>query len=239
VSAAGSARLALVPPDAEVPAPPPFDALVQSSAAKQRRSARARRVASGIWGTGCALLLTGPLLAPATGDLSLVGMGLAGIFLLPASGFPLLAFALLDRSRAAVTTLMAAAVVLAGTIGLMGPARRAALEMYVAASQPELDALAAETRAVVAAAPYDPDPARGTEAQIGQRFGVPMQRLSIRSAVPIDGGLLFRSSAGTGYTLVYADGAAGPAAECAIRRLRFIGGRWFEAECRRQADEYD
>jgi len=49
--------------------------------------------------------------------------------------------------------------------------------------------------------------------------------------IPVDGGLLFTSSMGMGYTLLYADGIPGPADECQKPRMRFIGGRWYEQQC--------
>jgi hypothetical protein len=106
------------------------------------------------------------------------------------------------------------------------------MEMHVAASQAELEAVAAEIRAAAASGPIDPDPGRGTYAQLGQRFGPRLLRLSVHPPVPVDGGLLFRSSNSRGYTLLYADGVAGPRDDCGNRRLRFLGGHWYAAECR-------
>jgi hypothetical protein len=238
VSAAGSARLALVPSAAEVhPPPPPFDAMVRSAAAKRATLARGRRVLSATWVCGCALLVVGPLLAPFTDGLSLAGMVLAGALLLPTSGLALAGLGVYERSREAVFALVMTALTLASAVALIGPAHRAAIEMYVAAHGPELEGVAAEIRTAFAAAPYDPDPVRGTTVQMGRRFGPQLRRLSIQAAVPVDGGLLFNGRGEMGYTLLYADGAGGPPDSCRDRRMRFIGGRWFEAECRDRGDD--
>ena len=235
MSAAGSARLALVPADAEAPPPPPFDALVRSSAAKAALAARTRRVMAGIWTAGCALLVTGPLLAYATGDASLGGMVLAGAFLLPMSGLALFCLALYEHSRDAVTTLVAAVVTFACAVALIGPANRAAVEMYVAANQAELDAVAEEIGSLAAANPPNGDRTGRLGRLIGENFNVRLRRVGITAATPIDGGLLFTSDVGMEYTLFYAGGGAGPPDTCGMRQMRFIGGRWFEARCR----EYD
>lgn len=236
MSAARSAHLALVPPTDDAP-PPPFDAPVRSSAAKRVLSARARRVVSAMWGMGCAALVAGAFLAPLAGEAVWAGTAFACLLTLPASGVALWCFALLDRSREAVTALVAATAVLAATLGLMGPARRVGAELHFSARQAEFDAVAVEIRAAAAAGPFDPDAYRGTYAQLGGRFGPRLQRLSLHAPVPVDGGLLFRSTNGGGYSLLYADGVAGPRDDCRNRRLRFLGGRWFEADCRdRSAD---
>jgi hypothetical protein len=233
VSAAGSARLALVPPDAEVrpPPPPPVEVVMGPFFERRAVSARARRVLWGMWAAGCAALVGGSFLWPLAGDVALGSMALAGLFLLSPSGVALGCFALLDRTREAWTSLMAAGAVLAAAVALMAPARHAAVEMHVAANQAELEALAAEIRAAVAASPFDPDTYRGSYASVNQRLSPRLLRLSLAYAMPIDGGLLFRSSGERDYSLIYVDGVAGPPDECRSRRLRFLGGRWFEAEC--------
>jgi hypothetical protein len=236
MNAAGSAHLALVPPGDDAP-PPAFDTLVRSSAAKRVFSARARRVVSVMWGTGCAALVAGAFLAPIAGEAAWAGMAFACLLTLPASGVALWCFALLDRSRASVTALVAAAAMLVAAGGLMRPVGRASLEMRLSASVAELAGVAEEIRAAASATPFDPDPDHGTYAELARRFGPRLQRFSLRSGVPIDGGLLFGSTRGKNYTLFYADGVAGPRDTCRNRHLRFIGGRWFVTECHdRSAD---
>jgi len=235
VSAAGGAHLALVPPSADAVMPPPFDALVRSSEAKRRRSVRARRVAFGMCAAGCALLAANPLLAALGGATWMVAMFIAGVFLLPAGGMALFCFALLDRTRAAVRSLMAAFVMLVAMAGLMGPARRVAIELHVAANQEVFDALAAEIRAGFAAAPRS---ASAPELQVlpDGPFGKWFRPLQIKRVVPVDGGLLFTLSMGWGYTLLYADGGPGPALPCR-EPPRFIGGRWYEVQCVRYEED--
>lgn len=225
MSATGSARLALVSPATPAPAP-----AVPSPATAHARRARARQVLLGVWATGCALVVAGPLLAAVTSEASMAGMVLGGAFLLPLSGLVLGCLALFERSREAVLALAVAAVSLAATIGLVGPASRAGIEVYVAAHQPELDALAVEIRAALASAPDDPAPLRGSDGVVWQRFGERLRRVGVTSVRRTDGGLLFASTLGMGFTLVYADGGAGPPT-CSNPRLRFVGGRWFEWKC--------
>jgi hypothetical protein len=208
-----------------MPAPP-----VPSPATAHARRVRARRVLLGVWATGCALVVAGPLLAAVTSEASLAGMILGGAFLLPLSGLVLGCLALFERSREAVLALAVAAVSLAGTIGLVGPASRAGTEVYVAAHQPELDALAVEIRATLPPDPVDDDPLQGFDGPVWERFGERLRRLGVMSVRRTDGGLLIATSRGMGFTLVYADGGAGPST-CAYPRLRFVGGRWFEWKC--------
>jgi hypothetical protein len=235
VSAAGGAHLALVPPSADA-APPPFDGLARSSGTKRRRSARARRVAFGMCAAGCALLAADPLLAALGGAAWMVAMFIAGVFLLPAGGMALFCFALLDRTRAAVRALMAAFVMLAAMGGLMGLARRVAIELHVAANQEVFDALAAEIRAGFAAAPRSAGSAPELQVLPYGSFGRWFRPLEIDRVVPVDGGLLFTLSMGMGYTLLYADGGAGPALPCQ-EPPRFIGGRWYEVMCARYEED--
>jgi hypothetical protein len=235
VSAAG-AHLALVPPTADAAASPPFDALVRSSEAQRRGSARARQAAFAMWTGGCALLVAGPLLAPFSGDLSLVGMGFGGVLLL-GSGLALFGLAVVDRTRESVRALVVAPVMLAATGGLMNPARRAAIELHVAAHQQELDALAAEIRAGFAGTPRGVDRRNVLEVLPRGNFGARFRRLDVERVTPVDGGLLFSTSVGMGYTLLYADGVRGPADECVKPRMRFIGGRWYERQCLDRAED--
>jgi hypothetical protein len=237
VSAAGGAHLALVPPTPDAVTPPPFDALARSSEAKRRRSVRARHVASGMCAAGCALLAAGPLLAAVGGAAWMVAMFIAGVFLLPGGGVALFCFALLDRTRAAVRALMAAVAMLAATAGLMGPARRVAIELHVAANQQVFDALAAEIRAGFAAAPRNAGSERELQVLPEGPFGRWFRPLEIERVVPVDGGLLFTMSMGMGYTLLYADGVPGPALPCQEPAPRFIGGRWYEVRCVRYEED--
>jgi hypothetical protein len=238
VSAPAPARLALVPADAQPPAPPPFDALARSSVAKTARSARVRRVVVGTAATGCVLLLAGALLSAATGGVSVGLMLLAGAVLLPLSGVALICFALLDRSRQATSALLTAILSLALTIALLEPAWHAGVEARAAAMQPELDALAVEIRATLAAEPAGTD-AKQRADMLERRYGARLRQLGMRVTTPVEGGLLFGSTGGEfSYTLLYADGAPGPADACAKARLRFIGGRWFERDCLDRVDDW-
>jgi len=227
-----SARLALVPPSADAPAndapaSAPFD-VMPLSAVKGAGSARFRRVLSAFFATGCALFVAAPLLAPVTHNASLAGWLFGALFLL-ASGLPLFGLVVVERTAAAARALVTAAVWLALAIGLTGPAHRVAIEAHVAAHMEELDALATEIRAMHAAPTLD-DP-QGT-ARVWERFGDRLRPLGINRVAPVDGGMLFHSSLGTGYTLIRADGVPGPGDACANPRLRFLGGRWFERTCR-------
>jgi hypothetical protein len=231
VSAAGSAHLALVPPAADAPLSPPLNRLVRSAEAKRASLARARRVLLGAWGAGCALVVGGPLLAPSSGDASLAGLLLGGALLLPMSGLALGGLGLYERSRDAVSALMLAALALASTIALFGPAHRAAVEMHVAANEQELDAVAAEVRALVASVPMAGNGIGARDRLIEERFGPRLHPLGLQWYQAVEGGLLFVHRGETGYMLLYADGAAGPPDECRKRRLRFLGGRWYHHEC--------
>jgi hypothetical protein len=236
VSTAG-ARLALVPPAADAPAAPPFEALVRSSEAGRGRSMRARRVVFETWVAGCALLLASPLLAALGGEGWVVAMFVAGVFLLPGSGVALFCFTLLDRTRAAVRALVAAVAMLAATGALMGPARRVAVELYVAAHEEELDALASAIRTGFAATPREPRWVSVLQVLPDGNFGGRFRRLAVKRVIPVDGGLLFTSSMGMGYTLLYADGVPGPANDCRKPRIRLIGGRWYEQQCLDYVDD--
>ncbi|MFL5541643.1 MAG: hypothetical protein ACJ8J0_21840, partial [Longimicrobiaceae bacterium] len=183
MSAAGSAQLALVPPGPAVPPP------AVASAKTGARVTRVRRVMLGAWITGFSLIAAGPLLAPITHDLSFVAMVLAGVLLLPVSGLALFGIALYQHDRAAVTSLVAAAVVLVSAVALTGPAHRAGIELHVAASQPELDALAEEIRAASAGVPATSG--GWADGQIPSRFHARLQPLGLLSTGQIDGGLLF------------------------------------------------
>jgi len=226
VSAAGNAQLALVPPG-PISAPPDVAA---AAVAREARVARGRRVMLGAWFAGCALIVTGPLLAPITDGLSIVGMALGGILVLPASGLVLFGITLYQHDRAAVSSLVTATFALVSAAALAGPAHRVGIELHLAANQAELDALAAEIRAASANVPATSD--GWADGQIPSRFYTRLQPLGLRSIGPIEGGLLFRRSGDLGYTLLYADGAAGPPPTCGKVRLRFLGGRWYRYDCR-------
>jgi hypothetical protein len=234
VSAAGGARLALVPSSpADASALPPFDSLVRSSAAKRASSARARRLVSGMWVTGCSALVAGTLLMPVYGEAAVAATAIAGLLLLPVSGIVLFSFALLDRTREALTAFVAAAVLLVATVALLKPAHRAGVEIHFAANHAELDAFAAEILAVAAAAPRDPG--RIPDARARPESNERLRRLGFRSVVRIEGGLLFNRAEGPRYALLYVDGAAFPAERCLDRPPRFLGGRWYEVRCPNEA----
>lgn len=237
MSAAGSAHLALVPPAADAPLSPPLNGLVRSAEAKRASLARARRVLLGAWGAGCALLLAGPLFEPLTGGLSMVGMLLGGAFLLPMSGLALGGLGLYERSRDAAFALILAALALASSIALFGPAHRAAVEMHVAANETELDAVAAEVRGLVASVPMAGNGLGARERLIEERFGPRLHPLGLQWYQPVDGGLLFVHRGQTGYMLLYADGAAGPLDECGNPRPRRLGGRWYQHGCQDRPED--
>jgi hypothetical protein len=233
MSATGGARLALVPSTVDAPAPTPFDALVRSSAAKRAFSARARRVVSGMWVTGCAALVAGALLVPIFPDAAVAGMVLSGLLVLPASGVALLGFALLDRTREAVTAFVGAAALLVAAVALLQPAHRAGVEIHFAANHAELDAFAAEILRVAAASPRDPR--RIPDVRARPESNERLRRLGFRSVIRVDGGLLFNSAEGPRYALLYVEGAAFPAERCLNRPPRFLGGRWYEVRCPNEA----
>jgi hypothetical protein len=231
MSVAGTAPLALVPPGPAVPPPEPAAASARTGA----RVTRVRRVMLGAWVTGFSLIAAGPLLAPITHDLSFVAMVLAGVLLLPVSGLALFGIALYQHDRAAVTSLVAAAVVLVSALALTGPAHRAGIELHVAANQAGLDALAEEIRAASAGAPSTSG--GWADGRIPLRFHARLQPLGLHSVGPIDGGLLFSHTGEMGYTLLYADGVAGPPPQCGNVRLRYLGGRWYQYNCRDYAND--
>jgi hypothetical protein len=232
-----TAHLALVPPAPDPPARPPLEGLVRSAEAKRAGLARIRRVMLGAWGAGCALLLAGPLFEPFTGGLSLAGMLLGGVFLLPLSGLVLGGLGLYERSREAVFAPILAALTLASSIALFGPAHRAAIEMHVAANETELDAVAVEVRAAVASVPTAGNGIDARDGLIKERFGPRLRRLDLKWFKPVDGGLLFIHTGEMRYILLYADGAVGPPDECSHPRPRRLGGRWYEHECQDRSED--
>lgn len=226
MSAAGSARLALVPPGPVVP-PPVRSAPAAGTGA---RVARARRVSLRIWVTACALVVGGTLLSPMNDRLSLAAMLFAGAFLLPMSGLAGFCLVLYERSREAAQAFVVAILSLVSVISLSGPAHRAGIEMHFAANQAELDALAAEVRAASASVPVT---AEGwTDNRVLGRFRDRLEALDLASVAPVEGGLLFRHGGEFSFTLLYADGAAGPPGTCRNVRPRFLGGRWYAYDCR-------
>jgi hypothetical protein len=191
-----------------------------------------------IWVTGCALIVGGTLLSPLNDGLALPALLFAGAFLLPMSGLAGFCLVLYERSREAAQALVVAILSFVAALTLIGPAHRAGIEMYAAANQAELDALAAEIRAASAGVPVTPE--GWFDNPVRERFRDRLEGLGLSSVGPVDGGLLFRRGGAFSYTLLYADGAAGPLDTCRIVRLRFLGGRWYACDCPdRSAGGYD
>jgi hypothetical protein len=194
------------------------------------QAARVRRAMTGTWAAGCALVVLAALLSASTPGLSMAVLVLAGAFVLPISGLAGFCLVLYERSRAAVSSLVAAVFSLASAIALFGPAHRAGIEMHVAANQAALDALAAEIRAASVGVAVTPRGWAG--GQIPLRFYGRLEPLGLRITGPVDGGLLFTHNGELGYSLLYADGAAGPPGTCRNVHLGFLGGRWYRYDCR-------
>lgn len=216
-----------VPPGA-VDLPP---AAVEAAARGTRSTlATARRLFLWGWVAGCAAIVVCFVLAPLMGDAPLSGLTLFGVLVMPACGFGLACVALAERRRESALALLVAGLSLAAAVSLVPAARGIGIELYVAAHQVELDALAVEIRAAYAGASAAPDPTHALDHRVAERFRGRLNALGLHGVERTAGGLLFPTPFGS-HRLLYADGAGAPSDGCTTPRLRALGGRWFERWC--------
>ena len=206
------------------PAPPP--SAVVAGGARRPVTGRARRIFLRGWMTACTVILLAFLPPALRREPSIVIAVLAGMVMVPC-GMGLGCVALLERTRESALALLAAALGMAAMVALLPVVFRVNTELWFAAHQAELDALAVEIRA--AYAPVDPAD-REVSAQAIGPFSDRLWEAGVGSVRRTDGGLLFSTWPG-GEVLLYADGVPHGEPECAVPRLRALGGRWFEWGC--------
>jgi len=212
-------------PDAPAAAPP---AVPRDGAARRTLPGRLRRFFLRGWVTACAVIVIAMLLPPLRREPSIVIALFAGALGLAPCGVGLGCVALVERTRESALALLVAALAFAATVSLLPVAFRVNTELWFAAHQVELDALAAEIRSAFAHA--GPAAAADGDALVAKPFRDRLWRMGIASVRRTDGGLLFDTWPG-GEVLLYADGVPDDEPGCHAPRLRALGGRWYQWWC--------
>lgn len=222
------ARLELVPPSTQAPAP--LADLAERGVAEGARAVRLRRISLACWAGWCALLPVFALGLELSGEEVLIPLLFLGMLVMPISGVVLIWAAATERSREGGLALFAAVLTLVAGIALIPPAFDASLELFVATRQVELDALAAEVRTAATEEAAVPDSSATLDFRMTERFRARLFAMGMGDGVRVvDGGLIFNSTAGS--ALLYADGVPGASQMCSPSRMRALGGRWFELDC--------
>lgn len=226
-------RLELVPPtpqpSAEAPSHIPMTGAVRSEADRRAFAARMGRVMLRCGVAACAVIPLVFLFGPQLGEAGMVTLLLPCGMVIVGCGIGLLGLAVVERTRATFLALMVGILSLFGAIALAQLAIPAAAELHVAMHQVELDALAADVRAVATGKLVPSGSAQELNQRLTDEFRPRLREVGMNDVAVVDGGLLFSPADGPG--VLYADGVAGPADPCPRMELRALGGRWYERRC--------